>query len=217
MPVTEATTRPGSQETAARYRRLRIFNVVVGLVHGAQGVLMLVLSNDLAFPVTGSFLQDDPVAVGGPFTPERVFDLRIGPAVAVFLLLAAADHLLVAAPGLHRWYERKLDERANIARWMEYSLSASLMMVLIALFTGIWDLAALLAIFAATAAMILFGLLMERQQTPGRADWSAFWFGSLVGAVPWVAVAVYLFNGADPPGSCTRSSRSSSCSSSASP
>ncbi len=28
--------------------------------------------------------------------------------------------------------------------------------------------------------MILFGLLMERQQKPGEADWSVFWFGSLV-------------------------------------
>jgi hypothetical protein len=34
--------------------------------------------------------------------------------------------------------------------------------------------------------MILFGLLMERQQQPGRADWSAFWFGSLIGMVPCV-------------------------------
>jgi hypothetical protein len=44
--------------------------------------------------------------------------------------------------------------------------------------------------------MILFGLLMERQQRPGSADWSAFWFGSLIGLVPWVLIAVYL---AQPP------------------
>jgi hypothetical protein len=41
---------------------------------------------------------------------------------------------------------------------------------------------------------------MERQQRPGNADWSAFWFGSLAGAVPWIAVTVYLVNGASPPG-----------------
>jgi hypothetical protein len=44
--------------------------------------------------------------------------------------------------------------------------------------------------------MILFGLLMERQQRPGRADWSAFWFGSLIGFVPWLLVAIYV---AQPP------------------
>jgi hypothetical protein len=45
-------------------------------------------------------------------------------------------------------------------------------------------------------AVILFGLLMERQQRLGRADWSAFWFGSLVGLVPWALIAVYV---AQPP------------------
>ena len=58
--------------------------------------------------------------------------------------------------------------------------------VLIGLFVGIRDLAAVVAIFTANTAMILFGLLMERQQRPGAADWSAFWFGSLVGIVPAV-------------------------------
>ena len=66
------------------------------------------------------------------------------------------------------------------------------MIVLIAVFVGIRDVAALSGLFAANSAMILFGLLMERQQTPGTADWSAFVFGSLVGAVPWVLIFVYV-------------------------
>jgi uncharacterized membrane protein len=135
-----------------------------------------------------------------PSAPEEVFALAIGPAVALFLLLAAADHLVVAAPGVHRWYDRLIDDNRNYVRWIEYSVSAALMMVLIARFTGIADLAALIGVFALTTSMILFGLLMERQQRPGNADWSAFWFGSLAGAVPWVAVAIYLVNGASPPG-----------------
>jgi hypothetical protein len=60
------------------------------------------------------------------------------------------------------------------------------------MFVGIRDLAALMGLFAANTAMILFGLVMERQQRPGQADWSAFWYGSLVGLVPWAAIAVYV-------------------------
>jgi hypothetical protein len=48
--------------------------------------------------------------------------------------------------------------------------------------------------------MILFGLLMERQQRPGAADWSAFWFGSLVGVVPWALIAIYVAQPAQVPG-----------------
>jgi VanZ family protein len=180
-------------------QRLRWFNIVVGLVLLAQTVFMLAASNDLALPVIAGFLPGDPVA-GRIADPEVVFDLRIGPAVALFLLLAAVDHLLVSAPGVHRWYERHLDRGINPVRWTEYSISASIMMVLIAMFVGVWDLAALIAIFAANSAMILFGWLMERHQAPGRADWTAFWFGSLVGAVPWLIVLIYVLEPAGVPG-----------------
>ena len=190
----------GEPLSAATRRRLRVVNVCVGVVLGAEGVLMLVLSSSLSLPVTASFLRNDPVAVQGPAPGEVVFRLAIGPAVAVFLLLAMADHLLVAAPGLHRWCEATLARRANYARWIEYSVSASLMIVLICMFTGIRDIAALLGLFATNTAMILFGLLMERQQTAGQADWSAYWFGCLAGAVPWVAIFWYVAGAPQVPG-----------------
>jgi len=63
------------------------------------------------------------------------------------------------------------------------------------------DLAAVIALLAVNSAMILFGLLMERRQQPGGADWTPFWFGSLAGVVPWIVI--YL---AEPPRACTCSS-----------
>lgn len=183
-----------------RYGGLRWFNVAVGLLLAAEAAWMWVASNDLELPVTASYLTADPVALRDPTLPETALRIPVGPAVAVFLLLAAVDHLLVAAPGVNRWYARHLDRRANYARWIEYSVSASLMIVLIGLFVGIRDLAAVIGLFAANTAMILFGLLMERQQTPGRADWSAFWFGTLVGLAPWLAIALFVAQPSEIPG-----------------
>jgi len=198
--MTSDATRPAT-ERARRYRRLRAANVVVGVVLAAEAVLMLLLGNDLGLPVFASYLRGDPITALGAAPAEELFTIPLGGAVALFLLLAAVDHLVVAAPRVHRWYERNLDRRRNYARWIEYSVSASIMIVLIAMLVGIRDVAALIAIFGVNTAMILFGLLMERQQQPGRADWSAFWFGSLVGAVPWIAVGIYLLGGpVRPPG-----------------
>jgi len=174
------------------FGRLRLYNAVLGVVHLVQAGATLALSNDFSLPVTGSYLQAAP-GQAPPGEPVVEFDLRVGPLVAVFLLLAAADHLLVSAPGLYDWYVRNLRRGVNYARWYEYSLSASLMIVLIAAITGIADIAALLAIFGANAAMILFGLVMERHNlTTERTDWTAFVFGSLVGIAPWVAIVVYV-------------------------
>ena len=75
-------------------------------------------------------------------------------------------------------------------RWVEYSLSSSLMIVVILQLNGVADYIALLAVFGVNASMILFGWLQERYTTPGSGDLLPFWFGCIAGAVPWVAIAI---------------------------
>ena len=174
--------------------RLRWTNLAVGLAHLAQAALILALSNDFSLPVTAAFLSGPP---GSDLTArETVWEIPVGPAVALFLFLAAIDHLLMAAPGVWPWYRENLRRGMNPARWWEYSISASIMVVLIAQITGVSDVGALVAIFGANAAMIFFGLLMERINGPvGAVSWMPFVLGCIVGAVPWFVIA-YQFAGA---------------------
>ncbi len=156
-----------------RLDRLRTGNLSLAAIHAAQAVAIIVLSNDFSLPVTGSFLSGPP-GVTDPGTPELLFGLPLGPAVAAFLLLAALDHLLVALPPVRGWYERNLARGIGPARWLEYSLSASLMVVLIAMLTGVSDLGTLIAVFGVNAAMILFGWLSERaNEDRETTDWHA--------------------------------------------
>ena len=53
---------------------------------------------------------------------DLLFDLRIGPLVGAFLLLAALDHALVALPPCRSRYERCLDAGVNPFRWLDFSL-----------------------------------------------------------------------------------------------
>jgi hypothetical protein len=176
---------------AERLQGLRRWNVGVGIVHLVQAVAIVALSNDFAIPV------DVPVQEGPPGTPltgaVELFDLRYSYAIAAFLLLAAADHLLMATPRIVDWYEANLRRGINYARWIEYSLSASLMIVLIAMLPGITNGYALIGLFGVNVAMILFGLLMERTNGPeGPVDWWPFVFGCVAGAVPWIAITAAL-------------------------
>jgi hypothetical protein len=171
---------------------LRRFNAVMALLHLIQAGAILALSSAFALPVTASFLQADP-AGGLTSDPRVLFDLRIGPLVAAFLVLSAIAHAVVATVGARR-YEADLERGINRARWIEYALSSSLMIVVIAMLVGIYDVAALLLIFAANASMILFGWVMEvHNQTTRATDWLSYWFGVFVGAIPWVAIGIYLF------------------------
>ncbi len=194
----EGTT---SATRRAKLSGLRRWNASLSLLHLVQAVVILAIASSFSLPVTGSFLQMDTATNKLVAVPDELVRLRIGPLVAAFLLLSALAHALLASPWLHDWYERNVSRGINPARWIEYSLSSSLMMVVIALLVGIYDVASLILIFALNATMILFGWLMElHNQTTERTNWTAYWFGCFAGAVPWIAVAVYLAGGGNAPG-----------------
>ena len=127
----------------------------MGGLHAIQAVLVLLLANDFALPVTSTFLTDAP----GVNAPEltKLFEVRIAWGVAAFLFLSAAAHWILTSPRVFHWYRANLLRDRNYARWIEYAISSSLMVVLIAMLPGISDVAALGAIFGVNAAMILFG------------------------------------------------------------
>jgi hypothetical protein len=177
--------------TDDRLARLRRTHVALALLHVAQAVAILLLGGDAKLPIDASFLEGPP---GGdsPFGTTNLVDLPVAPAVAAFLLLAALDHAWSAGPGRAR-YEEALARGRNPYRWAEYSVSASLMIVLIAMLAGTSEVTALVAIFGANAAMILFGDLMERRnEDRERTDWRPFVYGSVAGAVQWIAISIQL-------------------------
>ncbi len=178
----------------SRFNRLRVYNVFMGCLHLAQAVVIILLSTDFKLPITTSFLTYDPAL--GKLWPatETLVNLPFGIMVAVFLLLSAVAHFTVASPGVFGWYVNNLKKGINYARWYEYALSASLMIVLIGMLCGVYDLAALIMAFVLTGVMNLCGLIMEvHNQTTKKTNWTGYVVGCIAGAAPWVAIAIYFF------------------------
>ena len=53
----------------------------------------------------------------------------------------------VVGPGFNK-YANDLSNMRNIARWIEYSISSTLMIVLISLINAVWDVVALMALLS---------------------------------------------------------------------
>lgn len=184
-----------------RLQRLRRYNLIAGVFHLVQATTIFVLTNDASFPVFGRFLEGPPVP-GVKFSEIEQFSIPYGASVAVFSLLSACAHLYVAGPGFGR-YANDLANKRNIARWVEYAVSSTLMIVLIALVNSVWDLVPLLAIAGCNVSMILFGWLQEKYEEPGKGGLLPFWFGCIAGVVPWIAMFFLLIapgSNAEPPG-----------------
>ncbi|WP_165869436.1 heliorhodopsin HeR [Streptomyces barkulensis] len=174
--------------TAERLAGLRAWNLGLTLLHLAQAAAVVLLAGSFSITVTSS-VPEGPPGTAAP-APEALFDVPIGWAVAVFLALAALDHLLTATV-FRGVYERDLRRGINRFRWLEYALSATLMVLLIGFYSGITNVNAVIAVIGANVGMILFGWVEEMTNPPGRAATTMlpFWFGTLVGVTPWISIA----------------------------
>ena len=179
------------RDTESQIKRLRIYNIVAGAAHLLQAVAMLAiiaaLDAQAEFGVTADYMAGPP---GSPIPPERVdlFTVNMGYGLVGFMALSALFHFLVITPYFFNRYKNGLLANHNYFRWAEYSVSASIMIFLIAQLTGVTDINALFSIFALNAAMIMFGALQEKYEKPGNGKLLPFIFGSMVGIVPWVSV-----------------------------
>jgi hypothetical protein len=139
---------------------LRSWNISMGFLHLFQAIAMILLSTKFLLPINGNFLNFNIITQTLEPTVEKMFSVNIGLAVAGFLFLSAIAHFLVSTI-FYKWYIDNLGKHINIARWVEYAFSSSLMLLIIAMLVGIYDIAALIMVIGLNASMILFGWMME--------------------------------------------------------
>jgi hypothetical protein len=176
--------------------KLRKLNLIAAGLHFAQGMVVLLISKSFAVPITGTYLKFDKATQHLNPAVKTLFNVQLSWLIVAFFFLSAFFHLLIATI-YNRRYNRNLKLGINKARWIEYSLSASIMMVAIGLLVGIYDASSLLMIFALISIMNLMGLVMEvHNQTTQKTNWLSYFIGCWAGLVPWLVVAGYLALGA---------------------
>ena len=187
-----------NQLTNEQIKPLRKWNIAAGILHLTSLIAIVALSNDFSLPVTATYMTGPP---GTTFAdPITLFNNNVSYSIAVFLGLSAFFHFLVSTKKVFSKYENGLMHNRNIFRWVEYFLSSSIMIILIAQLNGISEYSALLAIFGVNVSMILFGWLQEKYTQPGDGQWLPFIFGCIAGIIPWIIVVIQLLSPSGPSG-----------------
>jgi uncharacterized membrane protein len=170
---------------------LKRFNFGAGVLHLIQGIIMLSLGGLLKWERSiYTFYLKLNITTGPPLKIEALPDPQIlftasylGVIVASFPLISAFAHFMIAYPK-NKSYVENLKKGMNPYRWYEYAFSASIMIVLIASFVGVWDFWSLVMIFVLNAMMIMFGYLMEMiNQRTEKTSWSPFALGCISGGI----------------------------------
>ncbi len=176
---------------------LRTFNFYMAAFHGIQGIIILLLSRSFTIPISGSYLTYNRILQTLEPATAHLFDLSIPLLIALFFFVSAAAHLFIATI-YNKRYNQDLGRGINKVRWIEYAISASIMMVAIATLVGVYDSMNLLMIFSLVAIMNLLGLVMEiHNQTTRTTNWLSYWIGCFAGLIPWVVIGFCFWLSAD--------------------
>jgi hypothetical protein len=178
---------------------LKRFNIVAGILHFVQGIVMVALGlykaynlDIYTFYLKFNIISTNPFNIQIGPDPKILLTIGyIGVAAALFPLMSAAAHFTIAFVK-NKSYNDNLKKGMNPYRWYEYAFSSSLMIFLIASFSGVWELWSLVMIFVLNAMMAMFGYLMEKiNQYTEKTDWSPFVLGCISGGTPWLAIYAY--------------------------
>ena len=203
--------------TGQRYQRdkaaLRRCNLAAAIFHaisfiGAIIVGVIFLSGSAQTALTTDFTVYDAAAPGpveaGPFSQQ----LRVlGYYQLIWLvefepLITCIFHAVIAGvPAVNEWYTRNtLVQGRNPIRWVEYSITASLMIWVIAQLSGLTNVVTLVLLVLGNIAMQFCGYLMEEMNLEPRllkgkaVRWGATGVGWLLFVQQWTPVITYFFS-----------------------
>ena len=179
-------------------RELERFNLFVAALLAIQAIVILVIGNHASGsrPITVGYLAKDQLSssaagstVLAPAT-HHLFDLNLVYVIAAFMLISALSYALTVTR-YKKLYEQDLKANINHIRWIGFAVSSALMMIVISIVAGVYDVSTLTLIGGLTAVAALLGLLLE---TVRPANWFNYWLGLGAAIFAWKVPLTYLWS-----------------------
>lgn len=190
-----------NRKTKITNQSLKKWNIILFGLYIIQGGAILLFSAAHYFQINSLFVTNDALQTkltGETVTAPAVHQLftinLVGP-VAAFIFVAAIIHLLIATifrPQYELWFKKNI----NPFRWLEYGLCGGIILVVIGLLAGIYDIASLFLLFTLAIIAALSGLIIEAQTTTIKQKLLPKWLGNCVTfvavLVPWFVIGFYI-------------------------
>ncbi len=192
-----ATKKSAQSSKKSAFITLNKWNICLGIVFAVQAIVILVLSKSFSLPVVTHYLTTDTLASQAAghtvlaTAVRHLFDINLVYLVAAFLLVSAIFHGIIATKERKR-YEASLERGVNGLRWLDYGISAGIMLITIALLNGVYDASSLIMIFVLIALLHLLGFFGETNAVTMKAKRQSFVGLLAAGGTVWLVIAVYL-------------------------
>lgn len=168
--ATKKSSKEKSVKIDPRFEGLRKWNLWMGVLLALQAIAVIVIGTDRSYPITTNYLAVDTLAseaTGGQslaVASRHLLDMPFAWLVGVALLIFAVGYVL--AVWRRNWYEERLKLGLNDLRWLTFGIGGGVLFVAIALLSGVYELAMLLAIvgfMVAGCLGVMAGGVIRRQ------------------------------------------------------
>ena len=176
-----------------RYQKLQLATIATSFFHLAQAITILCLNNNVDIPMHIGLQLGPEKGSHGAFMPYPMpaGSLSLEGAIAAFFMLSFVFQF-GAVTVLWETYQERLQSKAmQPYRFLEYSVSASLMTIIFAVLFGIQQADYIVVLFVGQATVMLLGLLQEYQIVYKRAlrDTMMWWEFFMPHAIGWLLFA----------------------------
>lgn len=174
------------------------FNNVLAVLHIVAAATVYFLLRDVSAPVYLDFNMSDTKLIEST-VPGELFTYELQTinspvsmlqATVTFYLFTAAAHIFYA----NIWstgYLKAIDERHNPLRWVEYGVSATIMVYIVSLLSGVKDFSAIIPIIGANAATMYTGYVAEEAIRKG--DFEAAHSSIIIGWILQITIYFTIF------------------------
>ena len=178
------------------------FNLFNGTLHLGQAIAQLYLFlniddfKDFKLPLNTNFLTS--VGEGNDeflqLKTKELTTFRLGYLIFIFLFITSFFHYFISCN--FNKYITYINENRNPYRWVEYSITSTIMIWVIALLFGIYDISTLVMIGGSNFVLMYMGMMMEnlnKEYDEGEpVIWTPFLLGCVLAIFPWISIALYL-------------------------
>jgi hypothetical protein len=144
-------------------RTLLILHGIAASAHISQGVALSVL---VARNTAKSYKWPITTLGWEKVLKDKTVRFDIGLLLPSFPFLSGLNHIIaVSSP---HWYENDiLKNKVNYVRWIEFSLSSSVMLWMLAMLCGVTELRSLISLMIMNVTLMMLGWMIEKRKAEG--------------------------------------------------
>jgi hypothetical protein len=142
-------------------------NYTLSIIYFAQLLVIIFMAKSYILPVSTSYITRDQLLVNAygnkaiSAATAHIFDVNVKSLIVFLLLLLIITYVWLATM-YHYNYEKDLERDANPIRWVQTGITNGLLMVIIGLLGGVYDLLTLLILFILPILTNTFFIIKEQ-------------------------------------------------------